>query len=64
MGPLLAAHRGAVLGFFLTLLYAEFTHAVYRSAALAHFAIDAIVVLRRTLRDEGFPADLVCAVAF
>jgi citrate/tricarballylate utilization protein len=40
MGLLLVAHLGAVLGFFLTLPYGKFAHAVYRSAALVRFAIE------------------------
>jgi citrate/tricarballylate utilization protein len=40
MGLLLVAHLGAVLGFFLTLPYGKFAHAVYRAAALVRFAIE------------------------
>ena len=40
MGLLLAAHLGAVLGFFLTMPYGKFAHAVYRAAALVRFAIE------------------------
>ncbi len=40
MGPLLAAHLGAVMGFFLTIPYGKFAHAVYRTAALVRFAIE------------------------
>lgn len=40
MGLLLALHLGAVLGFFLSMPYGKFAHAVYRSAALVRFAIE------------------------
>lgn len=40
MGALLAAHLGAVMGFFLTMPYGKFAHAVYRTAALVRFAIE------------------------
>ncbi len=40
MGVLLATHLGAVLGFFLSMPYGKFVHAVYRAAALVRFAIE------------------------
>jgi citrate/tricarballylate utilization protein len=38
MGLLLAAHLGAVFGFFITLPYGKFVHGLYRYAALVRFA--------------------------
>ncbi|HXG50677.1 MAG TPA: tricarballylate utilization 4Fe-4S protein TcuB [candidate division Zixibacteria bacterium] len=40
MGTLLAIHLGAVAGFFLTLPYGKFAHAVYRYAALIRYAAE------------------------
>ncbi len=40
MGVLLVLHLGAVLGFFLTVPYGKFAHALYRAAALVKFAIE------------------------
>ncbi len=38
MGTLLTIHLGCVLGFFLTMPYGKFLHAVYRAAALVRHA--------------------------
>jgi citrate/tricarballylate utilization protein len=40
MGIALAAHLGAVMGFFLTVPYGKFVHAVYRLAALVRYAVE------------------------
>jgi citrate/tricarballylate utilization protein len=40
MGLLLAVHLGVVLGFFLTMPYGKFVHAVYRGAALVRSAVE------------------------
>jgi citrate/tricarballylate utilization protein len=37
MGTLLAIHLGCVLGFFLTMPYGKFIHAVYRTVALVRY---------------------------
>jgi citrate/tricarballylate utilization protein len=38
MGTLLALHPGAVFGFFITMPYGKFVHAIYRFAALVRYA--------------------------
>jgi citrate/tricarballylate utilization protein len=40
MGMLLAIHLGFVMGFFLTMPYGKFVHAIYRSAALVLNAVE------------------------
>lgn len=40
MGPLLGVHLGVVMGFFITLPYGKFVHAVYRFAALVRYHIE------------------------
>ena len=42
MGLLLRIHLGVVLGLFLTLPYGKFVHGIYRSAALARSAVEAL----------------------
>lgn len=41
MGGLLLAHLGIVLALFLTMPYGKFVHAIYRSAALVKYALEA-----------------------
>jgi citrate/tricarballylate utilization protein len=40
MGPLLVVHLAAVAALFLTLPYGKFVHGIYRSAALARYALE------------------------
>jgi citrate/tricarballylate utilization protein len=40
MGFLLAVHIGVVVSLFITMPYGKFVHAVYRFAALNHYAIE------------------------
>jgi citrate/tricarballylate utilization protein len=40
MALVLAIHLGVVLGFFLTLPYGKFVHAIYRFAALVRYALE------------------------